>query len=319
MLRSRLGSASGALLPLAVALSLCHTKTSSAVVGYPLLLLEPEARSASRGESALALREGLEGFFQQPAATAWMDDEALAACYVDHVQDIQALGTCWATPRPAPWVLGAGVLRLDYGRLGGLDESGEGTGDFDAGETLLLVGAARRLPDWGGGRLAAGAQAGLILGSIADASSSAWLASAGAAWRRGQLSLGAAARNLGQVISDYGAAKGELPATVEAGAAWRLAHLPFTWSLGWQKIRGRDAFAKVGGEFLIAGRWRLDAGYHVERGDERIAGADGESGRGFSLGVGGALPHGLDLQWGWSSYGALGSLNRLSLTWRYRQ
>jgi len=130
------------------------------------------------------------------------------------------------------------------------------------------------------------------------------------------LSLGVALRNLGRSLDDYGEQGVDLPASWELAAAWRLAHLPFTWSLAWQRIRGRDPFAKLGGEFLVAGRWRLDLGYHVERGDERLTGVSGEANRGFTAGVGGRLPHGLDLQWAWSSYGELGALSRLSLSWR---
>lgn len=320
-MRKRLGRDFGAhpvMAPAWLAL-LFLTRPAAALTGYPLLLLDPDARSAARGESGLAVTEGMEGFFQQPAATALLGDDAVTLLYVDHLQDLNVLSTSWGSPRPAPWSIGVGILALDYGKLTGLDEQGVETGAFDAGETLLLAGLARRLPDQWGGRLIVGAQAGLLLANIDDARSSAVLANAGAGWRRGQLALGLAVRNLGAVLSDFGQTPENLPATLELGAAWRLEHLPFTWSLDWQKIRERDPFFKLGGEFQIAERWRLGLGYHVERGDERITGVTGEGGRGFSLGVGGSLPHGIDLHWAWSSYGELGALNLLSLTWRYRQ
>ncbi|MDP2361135.1 MAG: PorV/PorQ family protein [bacterium] len=312
---SRLGRAFARWSPLAL---LCLAAPALARTGYPLLLFEPDARSAARGESTVALARGLDGIFHQPAALAGQEGEALGLVYVDHLQDMRVVGTTWGGDRFAPWHLGVGLLRLDYGDLQGLDDQGNATGSFEAGETLLLAGVARRLPDQWGGRLTAGAQAGWLGGAIEDASSHALLLNLGLGWEREQLALGLAARNFGRVLSDYGAQAMELPATVEAGAAWRLAHLPFTWTLGWQKIRERDPFVKLGGELLMAQRWRLGLGYHVERGDERLAGVSGESNRGFSLGVGGQLPGGMDLQWSWSSWGELGALNRLSLAWRYR-
>jgi hypothetical protein len=231
---------------------------------------------------------------------------------------MQVLGTTWGTDRLSGWQVGLGVLHLDYGKLEGLDEQGQSTGSFDAGSTLLLAGVARQLPDQWGGRLDAGVQAGWFTGSIDEASSSALLANAGLRWQRGQLALGATARNLGSVLSSYGTHEDHLPRSLEVGAAWSLAHLPFTWSLAWQRIQERDPFFKLGGEFQVAQRWRLDLGYQVERGDDRLSGVSGEGSRGFSLGVGGRLPRGFDLSWAWSSYGELGALNRLALTWSYR-
>lgn len=291
---------------------------SRASTGFPLLLFEPDARSAARGESAVAASPGLAGFHVNPASLSEVEGGELSMVYVDHLQDMQVLGTQWGTDRLPGWSVGAALLHLDYGDLEGLDEQGVSTGSFQAGATLLLAGLARRLPDQLGGRLDAGVQAGFFLGQIDEASSSALVVNSGLDWQRGQLALGVTARNAGQVLSSYGDSRDRLPLTLEAGAAWSLEHLPFTWSLAWQRIRDRDPFIKVGGEFRVAKRWRLDLGYQVERGDERLSGVSGEGSRGFSLGVGGSLPHGFELGWCWSSYGELGSLNRLALGWRYR-
>ncbi len=289
-----------------------------AATGFPLLLFEPDSRAAARGESALADCRGLEGFHQNPAALAGLEGEALGLLYVDHLQDLQVLSTSWGTDRVPDWRLGLSLLHLDYGDLEGLDEQGQSTGSFDAGATLLLAGVARQLPDVWGGQLEAGLQAGYAGTSVDDASASALLGNAGLNWRRGQLSLGASARNVGVVLSSLGESQDRLPRSLEAGTAWTLAHLPFTWSLAWQSIRERDPFFKLGGEFRVARRWRLGLGYQVERGDDRLGGVSGEGSRGFSAGVGGSLPHGFELGWSWSSYGELGSLNRLALVWHYK-
>jgi len=285
---------------------------------YPLLLLDADARGAARGGSALADAHGLEAVHGNPAALAGQEGEAISMLYLDHLQDLSVVGTHWATDRVAGWRLGLSALHLDYGELEGLDGEGRPTGDFSAGSTVLKASVARRLPDQAGGRLEAGLSAGWAQESIDDASGSALLLDAGLAWRRGQLSLGMAARNVGVVLSDLGTSADELPRSWEAGAAWRLAHLPFTWSLAWQAIQDRDPHLKLGGEFRLGGRWRLGLGYQVERGDDRLGGASGEGSRGFTAGVGGRLPQGFELAWAWSSLGELGSMNHLSLAWRYR-
>ncbi len=285
---------------------------------YDLLLMEPDARAAACGESSLALSSGISGWHQQPAAISLQQGESLVLNYVDHVQDLRLLATSWGSDRWAPWNLGLSVVHLDFGTLEGLDDAGASTGEFQAGETLLLAGTGRRLPDVAGGTVHAGVHAGWLGGRIEDARSQALLCGGGLLWNRGQLSLGAAMRNVGTVTSSYGSAKQELPRAQELGAAWRLAHLPFTFSVGWQRVLDRKAVVRTGGEFLVAHRWRVGLGYHVERGDERLAGVDGEASRGFSAGVGGTLPGGFDLQWAWTSFGELGSLNRLALAWRVR-
>ena len=288
------------------------------LAAYPLLLLDADTRGAARGGSGLADAQGLEAVHGNPAALAALEGDVLSMLYVDHVQDLSVVGTQWATDRLAGWKLGLSALRLDYGDLEGLDGDGDPTGSFSAGSTALKASVARRLPDQAGGRLEAGLSAGWIQESIEDATGSALLLDAGLSWRRGQLSLGLAARNLGTVLSDLGSSADKLPRSLEAGAAWRLAHLPFTWSLAWQSIQDRDPFLKLGGEFTVAGRWRLGLGYQVARGDDRLSGVSGEGTRGFTAGVGGRLPQGFELGWAWSSLGELGSLNHLSLTWRYR-
>jgi hypothetical protein len=288
------------------------------LASYPLLLLDVDARGAARGGSALADAHGLEAVHGNPSALAGLEGESLAMLYVDHLQDLKVVGTHWATDRVAGWKLGLAALHLDYGQLEGLDGQGDPTGDFTAGSTVLKASVARRLPDQAGGRLEAGLSAGWAQESIDEASSSALLLDAGLSWRRGQLSLGAAARNVGVVLSDLGSSADELPRSWEAGAAWRLAHLPFTWSLSWQAIQDRDPFLKLGGEFRLGERWRLGLGYQVERGDDRLGGVSGEGTRGFTAGVGGRLPQGFELAWAWGSLGELGSLNQLSLSWRYR-
>jgi len=283
-----------------------------------LLLLEPDGRAAARGESAVALAAGIGGWHQQPAALSLQEGGSVVLDYLDHVQDLRLVGTSWGGDGAAPYKVGLSLVHLDFGQLEGLDENGVATGSFDAGETLLLAGVGRQLPPVGGGTVHAGVQVGWLSGRIDDARSQAFLVNGGLMWRRGQLALGAALRNAGVVTQDYGSHPDALPRVVEAGAAWRLAHLPFTWSLAWQRIQDRDPLIKAGGEFVVAKRWRLGLGYHVERGDERLAGVDGEASRGFSAGLGATLPGGYDLQWSWTSFGELGSLHRLGLAWQYR-
>lgn len=288
------------------------------LAAHDLLLMEPDARNAARGESALALASGIGAWHEQPAAIALQQGESLVLDYVDHVQDLRLMRSSWGSSRWEPWQVGLSLVHLDFGQLDGLDGEGVSTGEFQAGETLLLAGVGHRLPDVAGGTLHAGLQAGWLSGRIDDARSRALLGGGGVVWKRGQLSLGAALRNVGTVTSTYGSSPQELPRSRELGIAWRLAHLPFTLSVGWQRVLDRPAMVKTGGEFLVARRWRVGLGYHVERGDERLAGVDGDANRGFSAGVGGQLPGGFDVQWAWTSYGEMGSLNRLALAWQMR-
>lgn len=285
--------------------------------GFAALEIEADARMAARGESALADVSGLSSFRGNPAGLAELQNDELGLVYLDHVLDIRYLAAGWATPRFGDWTLGARVESLNWGGLDGYDAAGNPTGEFDAVDTRLGVAAARGWEGVGGGRLQAGIGAGLLLSSIEAYDASVLGLDLGLQWKRGGLALGAAVRNAGTVLSDYAEADTEVPMRRELGIAYRLAHLPFTWSLAWSKPQGDDAFVKVGGEFLIARRWHLGFGYHGARGDDRLSGVDGEGLRGVSAGIGGEIPGGFRFHWAWSSYGELGSLNRFSLGYSF--
>jgi hypothetical protein len=308
-LRRGLGAALVACLLMAPALP---------AAGFPLLRLDADARSAARGESSLAAAVGLAGFRQNPAALATVSRDEAAFVYLDHLLDIQLLSAGWAGARRPGLRYALQAERLDWGSLDGRDAGGEPTGSFRAGETRVAAGLARAWPGVSGGELRTGLGLGLLESSIGSARATVLHGDLGAQWSRGGISLGAAARNLGRVLSDYGSSSTTLPRLLELGFAHRLAHLPFTWSLAWQRPRGEEAVVKAGGEFQIAGRWQLGFGYHSGRGDDRIAGVDGDGLRGISAGVGGEIPGGVRFHWAWSSYGELGSLNRFSLGYRFR-
>lgn len=290
--------------------------TLSLQAAFDLLLENPDARDAARGESSLALAQGVLPSLRNPAALSLASGQEVGLSYVDHLQDISVLGTSWGGLEWKGNRLALHFLRLDWGDFEGLDEQANPTGSFEAGENLVLAGIARQLPDVGDGQLHAGLQAGFVNSKLDDESASAMLLNAGLRWQRSQLSLAASLRNAGTVLSEYGSSGIDLPASLDLGGAYRLKHLPFTMSIGWRKTRDRDAFLSLGGGFELARRWQIDFGYHLGRGDDRLSGVSGEGSRGISAGVGGALPRGFRFHWAWSSYGELGSLNRFTLSWQ---
>lgn len=297
--------------------ALALSPAAGLTAGFSALDIEPDARSAARGESSLADVAGLAAIRLNPAGLASSERDEAGFVYLDHVLDVSFLAAGWAGSRWGGWHLGLRAERLDWGDLDGYDADGASTGGFDAGDTRLGAAVARGWQDVGGGRLQAGLGAGLLFSRIDDAEATVLGLDLGVQWKRGGLSLGGAARNLGTVLSDYGDAGTGLPTRLELGLAYGLEHLPFTWSFAWSDPADGDAFLKLGGEFLLAQRWHLGFGYDAGRGDDRLSGVDGESLRGFSAGVGGDIPGGFRFHWAWSSYGELGSLNRFSLGYTF--
>jgi len=294
----------------------------AAAAGFLFLLAEPDSRYAALAGSRVSSAEGVGGLHQNPAAAAGMAGQELSFAYLDHVQDLRLFSTAWATGRYAPWVLSAGLLHLGYGKFEGYDEFGRPTRDFGVSDNLVHLGLARHGENVFGGLLKTGVQLKVAWSRIEDASARALAFDLGATWSGPSgLALGGRLLNQGAVLKEFADGKTSLPGIVEIGLSKALAHLPFTWSLSWQKPLSwmnhwdRDSFFRAGGEFLIAGRWHLGVGYDFGRGEDRLRDVSGDSSKGLSAGVGGRLPGDLAFHWSWSSYGELGSLNRFTIAW----
>ena len=282
----------------------------ASLAGFPYLQIQPDARVASTAASTVAGVSGVGGLQLNPASVAGLGDNQAQFLWLDHLQDINYFNTSISLKRYAPWILSAGFSHLGYGSLDGRDEFGVSTGSFESQDNLVFVGAAREL-----GAVRAGANLKLGWSTIDDARASLLAMDLGLQSRVGKdFLLGAALRNAGKVLSDFGSSETPLPVTLQLGVQKSLEHLPFTWSLAWEQVKGQDSNMTVGGEFLVARRWHLGLGYNFGLGEDRLSAVSGESTRGLSAGLGGRIMEDYHFHWAWNSFGELGALNRFTIS-----
>ena len=278
--------------------------------GFPYLLIQPDSRVAATSGSSLAGVRGVGGLLLNPAAPAGQTENQAQFLWLDHLQDINYLNTSVCLVHTAPWIVSAGFSHLGYGDMEGRDTEGNTTGTFDSYDNQVFAGAAREL-----GKVRLGGTLKLGWSAIDDASASLLACDLGIQGELGAGFLaGAALRNTGRVLSEFGSSDTPLPMSVQVGLQKSLAHLPFTWSLAWEQEKDQDPGVTVGGEFLIANRWHLGLGYNFALGEDRLSEVSGESMRGLSAGVGGRVVEEVNFHWAWSSFGELGALNRFTIS-----
>ena len=302
-------------LLVALVLSLLCFSTVSAQTGFQFLLTEIDARSAARGESSIADVSGVSGVLRNPAALMSGEERELSLLWLDHIDDLRFLSFVGSISGPLGLRFAGGLQSQSYGDVYGYTSDQQATGDVDTGDNALFLSTAMRRSDVGGGSLDLGLSLRYAWSVLDDTEASALMGDFGVLWNHPSgWSLGSRLANVGNVLSHYDQVDPELPRVLELGLAKRLEHLPFTWSGAWERVHGSGSWFKLGGEFLIAQRWHLGAGYHFGRSEDRVSDFDGDTTRGLSMGVGGRLPYEFQFHWAWTSYGELGALNRFTLS-----
>jgi hypothetical protein len=126
------------------------------------------------------------------------------------------------------------------------------------------------------------------------------------------LTFAAGVFNLGKERAPFIRTKEALPLNFQLGVSKRLAHLPLMYSLTLLKYQDEDLRFRAGGEFTLSKSLYLRLGYDTVGSDQKV-GTDRDRFAGVSFGLGFAI-HDYVLDYSLSSFGEVGSLNRLSFS-----
>jgi len=128
------------------------------------------------------------------------------------------------------------------------------------------------------------------------------------------LNFGAGIFNIGGARTAYIETKEQIPFNFQFGVSKRLAHLPFTYSAVVLRYRDEDFRFRFGGEFEISKKFYMRFGYDTVGKDQKLdTGSTGDRFAGLSLGFGLSYNE-YAFDYAFSSFGEVGSLNRLSLS-----
>lgn len=129
--------------------------------------------------------------------------------------------------RAGTWYMA--VQHLDYGTLQGYDETGNETGEFEAGETAVILSRSHSIRHF---RLGFSAKA--LFSNVAGYRATAMSLDIGGLFQHPEkeFTAGLVIKNLGMVFSEYTrSTQTRLPFDVQAGVTFKPEHMPLRFSL----------------------------------------------------------------------------------------
>jgi hypothetical protein len=267
--------------------------------------------------SFVAMRNDVNTIFYNPAGLATLTQSQASFGYFKHLLDINAGYVSYAQELSGVGMVGFGVNYVNYGTFDETDALANKLGTFGAGDLALSVGFAGELEE----NLSYGVAGKFIYSSIADARSSAIAADFGILYviqGANPISMGASVLNLGTQLNPYIDTRENLPLEIMIGATVKPEHLPLLLSVNVHRLNDIQddlishfrAFS-VGGEFTLSKELRFRFGFDNERRrDLKLGTSSGLAG--FSFG-GGLVLETLRFDYGYTSLGKIGSLNRVTV------
>ncbi len=303
-----------------MALSSFAGAQSAGTTTFEFLKTQYSARGAAMSNNLLAVKGDVNALFINPAVLSGIKKPQWSINYVDHLLDFQAGQLAYTRPLDVVGNVAVGLLYFNYGDFEETNQFGETTGrTFSASEFALATSISNHL----GEGFDYGLSLKFIYSSLDSYNATGLALDAGLFYTAPYLSntqFGFAISNLGFVLSNYtNASNDKLPLFLRFGFAKKLEHLPllFTASLNDLTLKTGDNmdFIKrfsIGGEFDISEVVKLRVGY--DNGINRsVKPLQGRSFSGVSAGLG-IYWKSFRLDYAFSTYGDLGTLNRLGVS-----
>jgi len=283
---------------------------SPATTGFQFLKTQVGARPAAMAGAFVAISGDVSALHYNPAGIAVFSQRVAGFTYTNDLLDFSSGFIGYVQPQVGKGNLGLSILYKDYGDFTKKDQNGEDMGAFGAGSISLNGSYAMQVAP----NLSIGATGKYIRASIDNYSADAVAMDAGVLYyiAKHELSIAAGIYNLGTATSAFITTKDDLPMTLRIGASKKLAHLPLLVSGNAYKYSDEDIQFALGGEFTLSDYMLFRLGYdsigkkmHVDSSDDTMAG--------MALGFG-FLWKQLKVDYSFTSYGALGNLNRFTIS-----
>ena len=274
------------------------------------------------GNVSAASGSGAEAVFLNPASLARIEAEApseVALSYDALLESAYAGSAAYARPLGRDGAFAAGLIYASQGAQTKYNALGDAAGNFTPSDLALGAWYGRRLI----GPLSLAGGLKIIRSALDDRSATTAALDFGLLARHigdlgdGPIDLGASILNIGPPLK-LGATADPLPARIRTGALWRLSPT-FDAALDLNVPVDQDPYVALGVELRLPASkvgskkpWivALRAGYD----QSRTRGVEGFTG--FSAGAGFDFAA-LRLDYAWIPFGELGSVNRLSIAFRF--
>jgi len=202
-----------------------HAGRAQSATAFDFLRLEPSARAAALGGTAVVLTDADVGaFFYNPALLNVDMDRQASITYLNHLSDLQAGFAGYSRDFGPIGTAALGVRFVHWGTIAKADEFGEVTGEFTAGDLAFTLGMARSY----GEDLRYGLNVHAAYTSVAEYGAVALAADAGLVWHHPEalLTLAGSINNLGLFVESLGTSQDRLPLDARISVSKRLRYIP---------------------------------------------------------------------------------------------
>ena len=267
---------------------------------------------------------------QNPALSDSLNSQQLGFSYLGYFTGIKQSAFSYVQEVKGK-LFNFGVNYLNYGEFQGFDATGVATGDFQAVDYAVNVGASHSI-----GVFTTGVNIKFAHSLIDSYSASALLFDVGGVFRPKQnhWTISLLAKNLGFMLSEYeGAESSELPFDLQLGTSFKPEFMPLRFSITTSNLlRDNIAFVNsslnpnerrpgigdaffrrinIGSEILLGKGFRIMVGYnHRIRRELRLQQLSG--GAGFSFGMFLRIKM-FEITYGRATYHAAGGINHVTL------
>ncbi len=293
---------------------------SVGTTGFNFLKNQYSARGAALAGNLVAVKGDLNTLLYNPAGLSGLKRSQWMVGYVDHLLDFQGGHLAYGRSLPGWGTLGVWLVYFNYGQFQETDIFGEYTGKvFGASEMALGVSLSNVL----GPNFDYGVSVKWIYSALDVYTASAFAVDAGFIYTHPGiegLQIGISLTNVGIILDRYTNARESMPILIRLGFAKRLAHLPLLFTASLHDLSRNDGGAlwerlkrfSVGGEFDVSRVIQLRLGYQNDV-NRNVKPLGGRNFAGFTAGLG-IVWRKFRFDYGYSSWGDLGSQNRLTVT-----
>ncbi|RMD87394.1 MAG: hypothetical protein D6813_13620 [Calditrichaeota bacterium] len=281
--------------------------------GFNFLRTLVGARPSAMGGAFVAVPADIYDTIYNPAGLAAINTRQGTITYLNHLLDFQSGYAAYVHPLKQG-TLGIGILFFDFGQFEGKDERNNDTGEFGANSLAFSLSYSTSLIK----NVYVGGSGKFIRFQIDDFNSTALALDLGllVSFPDKLLNIGAGVFNLGKTTSAFIDTKDDLPLNIQVGLSKRLEHLPLLVSGSLVKFTDDDGVDfRLGGEFTLTEELFLRLGYNSLGRDQKVN-TDKDRLAGVSIGLGFKVNK-FNLDYSFSSFGEVGSLNRLTFSGRF--
>ncbi len=197
---------------------------------FEFLNVPNNARLAALGGVNVSLADrDVNFFFSNPSLVSDSLRGWASASYQFYVAGVSQTTFSYANNFKKIGVVAIGIQHLSYGTIKSYDATGAEIGDFNSGETVIVIGKSHQVNNF---RL--GINTKMAFSSIAGYRSSSIMFDVGAAFVHPvkKLTVGLVMKNVGFVLSEYSASsKTKLPIDIQLGITFKPEHMPFRFSV----------------------------------------------------------------------------------------